>query len=61
MQSIINFIGLAGCCSKTTVAPLDRVKILLQAHNAHYRHLGIVMLLKQKFTYVKSLNWVKGS
>lgn len=28
-------------CSKTTVAPLDRIKILLQAHSTHYKHLGV--------------------
>lgn len=33
--------GVAGMCSKTAVAPLDRVKILLQAHNNHYKHLGV--------------------
>ncbi|KAG8226671.1 hypothetical protein J437_LFUL005760, partial [Ladona fulva] len=33
--------GVAGMCSKTTVAPLDRIKILLQAHNKHYENLGI--------------------
>ena len=27
-------------CAKTTVAPLDRIKILLQAHNKHYKHHG---------------------
>ncbi|XP_013779555.1 graves disease carrier protein-like [Limulus polyphemus] len=33
--------GVAGMCSKTAVAPLDRIKILLQAHNNYYKHLGV--------------------
>ncbi|XP_050434365.1 solute carrier family 25 member 16-like [Adelges cooleyi] len=33
--------GVAGMCSKTTVAPLDRIKILLQAHNKHYASFGV--------------------
>lgn len=40
IQSFIWLAGLAGCAAKTVVAPLDRVKILLQAHNQHYKHLG---------------------
>ncbi|XP_065082263.1 solute carrier family 25 member 16-like [Ochlerotatus camptorhynchus] len=39
--------GVAGMCSKTTVAPLDRIKILLQAHSIHYKHLGVFSGLKQ--------------
>lgn len=38
--------GIAGMCSKTAVAPLDRIKILLQAHNKHYKHLGVVSGLR---------------
>lgn len=33
-------------CSKTAVAPLDRMKILLQAHQSHYRHKGVFSGLK---------------
>lgn len=39
--------GIAGCVAKSVVAPLDRVKILLQAHNQHYRHLGVFAALNQ--------------
>lgn len=38
---IQSILGVAGMCSKTTVAPLDRIKILLQAHSEHYKHLGV--------------------
>ncbi|XP_055390437.1 solute carrier family 25 member 16-like isoform X2 [Condylostylus longicornis] len=37
---------IAGMCSKTAVAPLDRIKILLQAHSNHYKHLGVVRGLR---------------
>ncbi|XP_015510575.1 solute carrier family 25 member 16 isoform X1 [Neodiprion pinetum] len=39
--------GVAGMCSKTAVAPLDRIKILLQAHSQHYKHLGVFAGLKE--------------
>jgi solute carrier family 25 (mitochondrial carrier protein), member 16 len=35
------FEGIAGMCSKTAVAPLDRIKILLQAHQSHYKNYGV--------------------
>ncbi|XP_067136268.1 solute carrier family 25 member 16-like [Centruroides vittatus] len=38
--------GMAGMCAKTAVAPLDRIKILLQAHNNHYKHFGVFSGLK---------------
>ncbi|XP_075228346.1 solute carrier family 25 member 16-like isoform X2 [Lycorma delicatula] len=46
--------GFAGMCSKTFVAPLDRIKILLQAHNKHYKRYGVYtglrgIIMKESF------------
>jgi len=46
--------GVAGMFSKTAVAPLDRIKILLQAHNHHYKHNGVFSCL-YKIVKVESL------
>ena len=39
--------GVAAMCAKTVVAPLDRIKILLQAQNVHYRDSGVVRGLRR--------------
>jgi len=41
IASFVCLTGVAGMCSKSAVAPLDRMKILLQAHQTHYKHLGV--------------------
>ncbi|CAK9821475.1 Solute carrier family 25 member 16 [Anthophora retusa] len=53
--------GVAGMCSKTTVAPLDRIKILLQAHSKYYKHLGILSGLKEVVKRERFLALYKGN
>ncbi|XP_011304425.1 graves disease carrier protein-like [Fopius arisanus] len=53
--------GVAGMTSKTTVAPLDRIKILLQAHNEHYKHLGVFSGLKEIVQREKFFALYKGN
>ncbi|XP_019639563.1 PREDICTED: graves disease carrier protein homolog isoform X1 [Branchiostoma belcheri] len=53
--------GIASCCAKTAVAPLDRTKILLQAHNSHYKHLGIFSTLEAIWRREGVQGWYKGN
>uniref|UniRef100_A0A1B6G5B1 Graves disease carrier protein n=1 Tax=Cuerna arida TaxID=1464854 RepID=A0A1B6G5B1_9HEMI len=53
--------GVAGMFSKTTVAPLDRIKILLQAHSTHYKHLGVFSGLKEIIKREKFIALYKGN
>ena len=43
-------------CSKTAVAPLDRIKILLQAHNEHYKKFGEHAVMCFFFKILRSMN-----
>ena len=64
----VNLLGIAGMASKTTVAPLDRVKILLQAKHHQYVHQGILLFAKNNcnhwyqvmvFYFRRSIFWSK--
>ena len=55
-SAYFTFAGIAGCCAKSTVAPFDRVKILLQAHNKHYKHLGLSLLSTVIFYFLSKLS-----
>jgi len=53
--------GVAGMCAKSAVAPLDRIKILLQAHSIHYKHLGVFSGLKGIVEKEKFIALYKGN
>ncbi|KAG8188079.1 hypothetical protein JTE90_014317 [Oedothorax gibbosus] len=53
--------GVAGMCAKTTVAPLDRIKILLQAHNHHYKHYGVFSGLRGIVQKESAMGLYKGN
>uniref|UniRef100_A0A336LU13 CSON004736 protein n=1 Tax=Culicoides sonorensis TaxID=179676 RepID=A0A336LU13_CULSO len=53
--------GIAGMCSKTTVAPLDRIKILLQAHSNHYKHLNVFSGLRHIIRHESFMALYKGN
>ncbi|XP_077310397.1 LOW QUALITY PROTEIN: solute carrier family 25 member 16 [Lithobates pipiens] len=53
--------GVASCCAKSTIAPLDRIKILFQAQNIHYRHLGVLATIKAVKQKEGFLGFYKGN
>jgi solute carrier family 25 protein 16 len=57
--------GLAGCAAKTSVAPLDRVKILFQASNPQFAKysgswLGVATAMKEIYRYEGALGLFRG-
>lgn len=53
--------GVAGMCSKTTVAPFDRIKILLQAHSKRYKNHGVFSCFRQIVIQENFLALYKGN
>lgn len=53
--------GIAGICGKTAVAPLDRMKILVQAQNVAYKDLGVVSGLRHMIKNESYMGLYKGN
>ncbi|MQM05148.1 hypothetical protein Taro_037953 [Colocasia esculenta] len=53
--------GVAGACSKTAVAPLERVKILLQTRSEGFQTLGIFQTMKKMKKHDGVLGFYKGN
>lgn len=63
MFALKSFIsgGVAGMCAKSSTAPLDRLKILLQAQNKHYRNYGVFGGLVAIYRKEGLLGYYKGN
>lgn len=53
--------GIAGICAKTAVAPLDRMKILVQAQNVAYKDLGVFAGLRNMVKTESFVGLYKGN
>ncbi|KAF6157216.1 hypothetical protein GIB67_041677 [Kingdonia uniflora] len=53
--------GAAGAFSKTAVAPLERIKILLQTRTAGFHSIGVYQSLKKLFTHEGVRGFYKGN
>ncbi|XP_070544250.1 solute carrier family 25 member 16-like [Ptychodera flava] len=53
--------GISGMTSKTAIAPLERLKILLQAHNKHYKQFGVFSGLLAVYKREGFLGFYKGN
>lgn len=53
--------GLSTCCAKTSTAPLERLKILFQAQNQHYKNMGVFRALKTIYHKEGPLGYYRGN
>jgi len=53
--------GIAGMCSKTSTAPIDRLKILLQVHHKTYTNYSIFNAFKAIYRNEGFLGYYKGN
>lgn len=53
--------GISGSCAKTLIAPLDRIKILFQTSNPHYKkYSGSFLGLNQALHHIYSTDGIRG-
>lgn len=53
--------GLSTCCAKTSTAPLERLKILFQAQNIHYKDMGVLRALRTIYHLEGLLGYYRGN